>query len=54
MIEPPALAAYRRELNQVIHGAPEPTAAQVGRWFDQRYGLWLPVDALRASKRRSV
>jgi hypothetical protein len=32
----------------------EPTAEEFGRWFDQRYGLWLPVEALRTLKRRTV
>lgn len=42
-----AYAAYRRTLNYVLHGTEQPTAEQVGRWFDQRHGLWLPPHLLK-------
>lgn len=38
-----AFRAYLAGLNRVLYGTAEPTAAQVGEWFDRRHGLWLPV-----------
>lgn len=46
-----AFEAYRRAFNRVVCGNEEPTAEQFGRWFDQRYGLWLPPHLLK--RRRS-
>lgn len=48
------LAAFLRGFNRGVYGTETPTATQVGRYFDQRFGLWLPVDALRGLKRRTA
>jgi hypothetical protein len=48
------LVAFLRAQNRAVLGTEEPTPKEFGRWFDQRFGLWLPVDALRALKRRAA
>jgi len=47
MSDEQAYDTYRRALNSVLYGTERPTPEQIGRWFDERYGLWLPPHLLK-------
>lgn len=47
-----AYKAYQRAFNKVMYGTEEPSPAEVGRSFDQRYGLWLPAQQVKRLRAR--
>ena len=48
-----AYQAYQRAFNSIVYGSEEPSAAEVGRQFDLRYGLWLPPARVKRAAIRS-